>query len=73
MSIKRVVDTDRFYVHTVGAEGFEPSTSRTRTVRASRAALRPERSNYTVMVKGTSAQFVLGDKISRQIDIFSQE
>ena len=32
----------------VGAEGFEPSTSRSRTVRASRAALRPERTHYTL-------------------------
>ena len=31
----------------VGARGFEPPTSRTRTVRASRTALRPVREHYT--------------------------
>ena len=31
----------------VGARGFEPPTSRTRTVRANRTALRPEQADYT--------------------------
>ncbi len=40
--------TDSVVLFIVGAGGFEPPTSWSRTKRASRAALRPEQKHYTI-------------------------
>ena len=41
--IKKMKTANAVFIFSVGARGFEPPTSPTRTVRASRAAPRPER------------------------------